>query len=123
MFRICTLAIVILVFTGCACAAKHGPVLYPNEQFLKAGEVQAQKDIDECSRMADTYVKQNPGAKIAENTILGGAFGAAVGAAGGAVTGNLGTGSTIGAPPRGRRPGSSRELYKARSPVPFTSPS
>jgi len=115
MFRIYALTTVILVFT--ACAAKHGPVLYPNDQLKRVGEVQAQKDIDECSRMADTYVKQNPGAKVAGSTIVGGAGGAAIGTAVGAVTGSLGRGAAVGAA-AGATTGLFRGIIKASEPSP-----
>ncbi len=114
MLKIYALAIV-LVLSGCA--AKHGPVLYPNEHLKKAGETQAQKDIDECSRMADNYVKQNPGAKVVGGTILGGAGGAAGGTAVGAVTGSVGRGAAIGAV-AGATTGLFRGIIKASQPSP-----
>lgn len=115
MFRICTLVMVILMLI--ACAAKHGPVLYPNEQLKRAGEVQAQRDIDECSRLADSYVKQNPGAKVAGSTIAGGAGGAAVGTAVGAVTGSVGRGAAVGAV-AGATTGLFRGIIKGSEPSP-----
>lgn len=114
MYKIYALAI-LLVLTGCA--AKHGPVLYPNEHLKRVGEVQAQRDIDECSRMADSYVKQNPGAKVVGGTIVGGAGGAAVGTAVGAVTGSVGRGAAVGAA-AGATAGLFRGIIKGSQPSP-----
>lgn len=114
MYKIFALAI---VFALSGCAAKHGPVLYPNEHLKKVGEVQAQRDMDECSRMADSYVKQNPGAKVVGGTIVGGAGGAAVGAAVGAVTGGVGRGAATGGV-AGATVGLFRGIIKASRPSP-----
>ncbi len=114
MLKIYVLAIS-LAISGCA--AKHGPVLYPNEHLKKYGEVQAQRDIDECSRMADNYVKQNPGAKVAGGTIVGGAVGAAGGTAVGAVAGSVGRGAAIGAV-AGATTGLFRGIINASQPSP-----
>jgi hypothetical protein len=46
--------------------------------------------------LVDTYVKANPGAKVAGGTIVGGAGGAIVGGAVGAVTGNISRGASVG---------------------------
>lgn len=109
------LLVILLVLAGCA--AKHGPVLYPNEHLKKAGDVQAQKDIDDCSRTADSYIKQNPGAKVAGSTALGGAGGAAVGTAAGAVTGSIGRGAAVGAV-TGATIGLFRGIVKSSQPSP-----
>lgn len=115
MFKMTTMAMVFLVLAGCA--AKHGPVLYPNDHLKKAGEVQAQRDIDECSRLADNYVKQNPGAKVAGSTVTGGAVGAATGTAVGAVTGGVGRGAAVGAV-AGATTGLFRGIIKGSQPSP-----
>lgn len=105
----------VLAFIGCGAA--HGPVLYPNEHFKNAGELQAQKDIDECSHKAEQYVKDNPGAKVAGSTVGGGVGGAMVGGAAGAVSGGLGKGAAIGAA-AGAAAGLFRGLVKASQPSP-----
>ncbi|OGP88738.1 MAG: cell envelope biogenesis protein OmpA [Deltaproteobacteria bacterium RBG_19FT_COMBO_43_11] len=112
----------ILVFTlilfllGCA-SRSQSPVLYPNNHLKNVGETQAQNDIEECSRMAEAYVKANPGAKVVGGTIVGGASGAIVGTAVGAVTGNIGRGASIGAA-AGAASGLVRGIYKATQPSP-----
>jgi outer membrane lipoprotein SlyB len=66
-------------------------------QVQQAGEVRAQQDIDECTRKAESYVKENPAGDVAKSTATGAVVGAAVGAAVGAITGNFGQGLAIGA--------------------------
>jgi outer membrane lipoprotein SlyB len=83
-----------LILAGCGTAR---PVLYPNTQVQQAGEVRAQQDIDECTRKAETYVKDNPAGDVAKSTATGAIVGAAVGAAVGAITGDFGQGLAIGA--------------------------
>lgn len=107
--------VAVLVFVGCGSA--HGPVLYPNDHFKKSGEFQAQIDIDDCSQKAEQFVKDNPGAKVAGSTIVGGAGGAVVGGAAGAVTGNFGKGVGIGAA-AGAAAGLFRGIVKASRPSP-----
>jgi predicted small lipoprotein YifL len=51
-----------LCLTGCA--GRQSPVLYPNEYMKSVGEPQTQSDIEECSHLAEAYVKANPGAKV-----------------------------------------------------------
>jgi hypothetical protein len=79
------------------CAAKHGPVLYPNEHLNRVGDAQAQQDIAECNGLAEAYVKSDPGAEVAKSAAGGAVAGAIIGGAMGAVTGNLGRGAAIGA--------------------------
>jgi len=104
----------ILLLAGCAA---HRPVLYPNQYLKRAGEAQAQKDIDECCRQAEAYIKANPGAKIAGSTAAGGAAGAVVGGAMGSVTGHLGKGAAVGAA-GGAAGGFMRGLFRASKPSP-----
>ncbi len=113
--RLLLLAAMLLV-TGCA-AHSEGPVLYPNGHLKSVGETQAQQDISDCSRMADSYVKANPGAKVVKDVIVGGGGGAVVGGAVGAVTGNIGRGAAIGGV-AGATTGLVRALYKASKPSP-----
>jgi outer membrane lipoprotein SlyB len=99
------------------CAAHNKPVLYPNAHLQKVGDIQAQRDIDECCRMADSYVKSNPGGEVAGGAVKGGVVGAAAGAAGGAVWGNVGRGAAGGAAV-GAAAGATRGLFKAAEPAP-----
>jgi hypothetical protein len=61
----------VLFLAGCA-ARSQSPVLYPNGHLKRVGEVQAQRDIEDCSRLAEAYVKANPGAKVVGGAIVGG---------------------------------------------------
>ncbi len=38
-------------------AVQLGPVLYPDEYFKATAEGEAQRDIDECNRLAGNYLK------------------------------------------------------------------
>lgn len=110
--------IIAAVFFLIGCAARsQSPVLYPNNHLKNVGENQAQKDIEECSKMAETYVKANPGARVVGGTIVGGAGGAVVGGAVGAVTGDLARGAAAGAA-GGAAAGLVRGIYKASQPSP-----
>ncbi len=82
-----------MILTGCA----SGPVLYPNAHLKQVGQEQAQRDIDDCRRQADAYVKSAAAKTMAKDTALGGAGGAVVGGAMGAVTGSFGKGVGVGA--------------------------
>ncbi len=110
---------IILIVLSClaGCIIRQSPVLYPNEHLKIVGEPQAQNDIEECSRLADAYVKENPGAKVVGGVIVGGAGGTIVGGAIGAVTGNIGRGAAIGSV-AGATTGLVRGIYKASKPSP-----
>ncbi len=114
-FRISSILIAFFLMAGCA---SHGPVLYPNAHLKTVGEEQAKKDIEECDRMADAYVKSDAGKEAAKSTVVGGAAGAVVGGAVGAVTGSLGRGSVIGAA-AGAAGGLVRGISKASQPSPL----
>lgn len=95
MVRILLLISVVLVFLE-GCASSGGPVLYPNAHLKAVGKEQAEIDIGECERLANEYIKTNPGGDAAGSTAAGGAAGAFVGGAAGAVTGNIGKGAGVG---------------------------
>jgi outer membrane lipoprotein SlyB len=109
--------ILIMFLSLIGCAGRQSPVLYPNEHLKSVGEPKAQNDIEECSHLADAYVKANPGAKVVGGTIVGGAGGAIVGGAVGAVTGNIGRGAAVGGV-AGATTGLVRGIYKASQPSP-----
>jgi hypothetical protein len=84
---------------GAGCTATR-PVLYPNDHLTRVGDAQAQRDIDECKRLAADYVsghRHEAAKQTAAETGTGAAVGAAVGAAGGAVYGSAGQGAAAGA--------------------------
>lgn len=98
-----------LVVTGALCLAvalsacsAQRPVLYPNDQYNRAGKDVAEQDVAECMRKADAYVESGAASadsakKVAGSTAVGAAGGAAVGAVGGAISGNAGEGAAVGA--------------------------
>ena len=90
------LAAVLLLFLP-GCAAQRGPVLYPNEHLKAVGEGEAKRDIEECNRLAENYIKSQRGSEAAKGAAGGAVGGAIVGGAVGAVTGHLGRGAAIGA--------------------------
>lgn len=91
------LAGVFLFLLLVGCAAQRGPVLYPNEHLKAAGEDQDRQNIAECNRLAENYLKSQPGSEAAKGAAGGAVAGAVVGGAVGAVTGPLGRGAAIGA--------------------------
>jgi hypothetical protein len=120
-----TIAILCLQLIVVACAAQR-PVLYPNAQLKRVGTSAAQRDVDECMRQADEYVRSGGDAGKALESAgvgagVGGAIGAAGGAAGGAVVGHAGTGAAIGAASGGAA-GATRaavhEMFRKRGPNP-----
>jgi outer membrane lipoprotein SlyB len=82
---------------GCA-AMDQRPVLYPNAKLKQVGDAAAQRDIDECSALAD----KSGASRGSSQAMRGGVEGAAVGAATAAVGtliggGNLGERAAAGA--------------------------
>lgn len=91
----------LLVIGVVACSTQR-PVLYPNEQYTRAGEETVQRDVDECLVRAREFAKGGSQAEArareaAKSTAYGGASGAAIGAVGGAIAGGAGQGAAIGA--------------------------
>ena len=114
-----------LQLAAIGCAAQR-PVLYPNAELKRAGASAAEKDIDECMRRAEEYVRSESRAGQAlENAGAGAgtgaAVGAAAGAAGGAIVGRAGTGAAVGAAGGGAA-GATRavvhEMFRKRDPSP-----
>ncbi|MGH8619427.1 MAG: glycine zipper family protein [Burkholderiales bacterium] len=105
-------AFLILLTTGCA-SSPH-PVLYPNAQYQRAGETQAQRDIDACYDLADrSGVSRTADGKVARRTAEGAAVGGAAGAAVGAVRGNdIGRAAGAGAA-GGAAAGAARGAFKS----------
>jgi hypothetical protein len=69
----CLAVLAVFLWMTAGCAARYGPVLYPNAHLQAVGEVQAQKDIDECEVLAETYIKDHPELETAKSTVAGGA--------------------------------------------------
>jgi outer membrane lipoprotein SlyB len=107
------------------CAAQR-PVLYPNGELNRVGMNAADRDIDDCMRRAEAYVRSDgQAAQTLEHAGVGAGTGAAIGAAaggaGGAVVGRAGTGAAVGAAGGGAA-GATRavmhELFRKRDPSP-----
>jgi outer membrane lipoprotein SlyB len=101
-----------------ACAAKR-PVLYPNAQMQRVGDIQAQQDVDECIELASSHGHGadqvgRAGARTGEGAVVG----AATGAAAGAVLGNAARGTATGAAAGGAR-SLVRGLFAWREPDPI----
>ena len=86
---------VLLALAGCA---TQRPVLYPNAKYNQVGPEIAQRDVDDCIRLAEQHgVTPSGGEKVARRGAEGAAVGGAAGAAAGAVRGNVGQGAAVGA--------------------------
>jgi len=123
MRTIAGLAFLLLQVAIIGCSAQR-PVLYPNAELKRVGTAAADRDIDECMRVAENYVRSN--GKTAETLEHVGAraateatIDAAAGGAGGAVIGRAGTGAAIGAAGGGAA-GATRavvhEIFRKRGP-------
>jgi outer membrane lipoprotein SlyB len=84
-----------IVLTLCACASS--PQLYPNQKLQTVGKEQADKDIKQCTELAETYLKSSKGKQVAKSAGAGAIVGGAIGGAFGLLTGNVGRGVVRGA--------------------------
>jgi hypothetical protein len=95
-------ASVVVLLSLAGCSARR-PVVYPNEQYQRVGQDVAERDIDECMRRAEQFVKSGgrsteAARNVAGSTTVGAGTGAAIGAVGGAVGGGgAGQGAAVGA--------------------------
>lgn len=108
----------ILIILCVAACGMQKPVLYPNTRLKEAGTTQADRDIAQCHRLADEYVKSNPEMEVAKSTAIGGGVGAITGTVGGAVAGNAGVGAAAGAA-AGAAGGFLHGLFKTSEPSPL----
>ena len=103
-----------IVFCCFACAAKR-PFLAPNEHLTEMGPEAAQRDVDECIRLAtEAGPEATRGKQIAGQTAGGAVVGAAGGAVAGAITGGPGIGAAAGAA-GGATAGLLRGLFGSRN--------
>lgn len=110
-----TILIGALALAGCA---SWQPVLYPNAHLNAVGQAQADADIAECRRLAETAGASaggGEGEEAVRGGVVGGAIGGATGAAGGAVLGRPGTGAAFGAA-TGATAGFLRSLFRRDQP-------
>jgi hypothetical protein len=113
---ICIISIGIFAVTGCA--SEPRPILYPNDHLRAVGQAQADADLAECRRMAETAGASGGtgrGQGAARDSAVGGAIGGATGAAGGAILGRPGTGAAVGAA-TGATAGFMRSLFRGSQP-------
>jgi hypothetical protein len=84
------------VVAGCA---TQKPVLYPNAKYREAGQQAAQREIENCDRLArDSGVTPGGGDRVAREGATGAAVGGATGAVAGAIRrGNVLDGAAAGA--------------------------
>jgi hypothetical protein len=99
--RFCALCVGCFLFGLSACTPTR-PMLYPNEEYQKAGAEQAQRAVVQCEATAQEYVKSGGrGGEMAKegarNVAVGATVGAAGGAVGGAIGGNPAQGAAVGA--------------------------
>lgn len=86
---------VLLVLSGCA---TQRPVLYPNVKYNQVGPEVAQRDVDDCIRLAEQHgITHSSGEKVARRGAEGAVIGGAAGAGAGAVRGNVGERAATGA--------------------------
>jgi len=85
----------LLALAGCA---TQRPVLYPNAKYDRVGPEIAQRDVDDCIRLAEQHgVSPSGGEKVVRSGAEGAAVGGAGGAAAGAVRGHAGESAAVGA--------------------------
>jgi hypothetical protein len=105
-----------LALAGCASAAR--PVLYPNDHLRAVAQAQADADLAECRRLAESAGASGgagQAARSARSAGVGGAIGGATGAVGGAILGRPGTGAAFGAA-TGATAGLMRSLFGRNEP-------
>lgn len=84
----------VLILLVVSCASK--PQLYPNQKYKSAGQDVAKKDVDQCMKESEAYLKNSKGKQVAKGAGAGAAIGAAMGAVSGIFTGNMGRGAVRG---------------------------
>ncbi|MDH3436876.1 MAG: glycine zipper family protein [Betaproteobacteria bacterium] len=86
-----------LMLAGCATTQR--PVFYPNAKLKRVGNEIAQRDADDCMRLAEQYgVSPGGGEKVARGAGEGAAIGGATGAVAGVIRGrNVGGATAAGA--------------------------
>ena len=90
-----TAGVMLFALSGCA---TQRPVLYPNAKYNQVGPEIAQRDVDDCIRLAERHgVSPSGGEKVARGGAEGAAVGGAGGAAAGAVRGSMGESAAVGA--------------------------
>jgi len=82
---------------GCSSAAKR-PVFYPNSHIMQVGRAQAERDINECMALADSYdVSRTKDGDVARKTTSGALIGGVGAGVWGIVRGDAGERALAGA--------------------------
>lgn len=74
----------LIVLSSCA---TYRPILNDNDQYSKVGEVQAERDIDDCLKKADIYLERHKSERMTKEATRGAGSGAALGAVVGLLSG------------------------------------
>lgn len=112
----------VLFFCACmlilgGCSTTKSPILYPNEHLTTVGAEQANRDIEECCRLADSYLKSQKTKEMTKNAVESGVVGAAAGAAAGSIFGHAGRGAAAGAA-AGAASSVTHSLFRVKDPDP-----
>lgn len=112
---------VICLFTSmliaAGCSTTRSPILYPNAHLSTVGAEQANKDIEECCRLADSYLKTHKTRDMTKSAVESGVVGAAAGAAAGSIFGHVGRGAAAGAA-AGAASSVTHSLFRVKDPDP-----
>jgi len=111
------------------CTRSVCPNLYPNDHLVRVGQVQVQRDIDECCTLADKYANDKYAEDAAKNIAVDGTAGAVSSAGENAASGiatGADTGSVLGSMRRGAASGGvgaamaelSNNIFKVKDPSP-----
>lgn len=97
-FKTYGLALFAILFLG-ACAS-YRPILDENDQYMKVGEAQAERDIDQCLARADAYLEKHKNDRlkkqVGRSAVTGAAIGGIIGALSGQNLGSAAGGAAIG---------------------------
>ena len=93
--------ITILTASSLLSCASYKPILDQNDKYFQAGEEEAQKDINQCSKDAEVYLEKFKADRIKKEAgrkaVIGGVVGAATGFLFRNKAKSLGVGALIGA--------------------------
>jgi hypothetical protein len=111
------LFLIISMLIAGGCSTTKSPILYPNEHLNTVGAAQADRDIEECCRLAESYLKSKKAKEMAKGAVESSVVGAASGAAAGSVFGHAGRGAGAGAA-AGAAASVTHSLFRVKDPDP-----
>lgn len=104
--------VVALLLAACSSGPKR-PVFYPNAHIQAVGQAQAQRDVDQCMNLADSYsVSRTKDGEVGRRTTEGAIIGGAAAGAWGLVSGNAAQRAAAGAA-AGAATGATRGAFKS----------